>query len=205
MKFAIKLTVMTAIILMPFSAVSDSPVTSTHFHTAYANVEMVKKAKAAGIIDTEIAKYLSSPAYGIDYKAAVVNAIGWSIEGKSNAVLYRNQLEKIYARKDKKFNEDILTPDEIFCLGYLTLLDDYFHPEKAIPLLKKAKKLNPKSFTVAIILALAQAQESMNSDWCDVWKITDKVFTDPELVRDMRTEAIEIIFNYMALYRDECD
>jgi hypothetical protein len=41
----------------------------------------------------------------------------------------------------------------------------------------------------------------MDSDWREVWKVTEKVFEDKKLKMDMKQKARDIIYDYMVLYR----
>jgi hypothetical protein len=94
------------------------------------------------------------------------------------------------------------TPDELLGLGYLAALDDYFNPRKALPLLKFAREGNTRSFTIAVVYALCQAQVALESDWSEVWRATRRVELDRRLVQDLRPEAKRIIFDYMNTYRE---
>ncbi len=196
--------VMLAMVVASAFARADSPVTSTHFYKAYMDIEMVRKAEQEGVISMEIAKYLSAPENSIDVKAAVVNAIGWIFGGKDNASIYKKYLADFHKMKVQKLDLNKLTGDEIFCLGYLTVLDDYFSPEKAIPLLEKARKKNPKSFTVAMILAITKAQEMGFAEWCKIYLYAAEVVNNKALKQDMRPEAVQIIMEYMGLYQSYC-
>lgn len=178
---------------------ADSPLTSTPIHEAYTDVDMVVKAKKKGNINAEIAEFLSSKANSIDEKAAVINALGWDFDGKINANLYA---KFIYDKslEDLKLSE--IKGDDLFCIGYMQALDDYFNPSKALPYLEKAFKKNDESFTVAIILALVKAQEMMDSgNWCKMWEITHDVFNNKHLVGDLRDGAKKTIRDYMILYK----
>ena len=102
----------------------------------------------------EITRFLQDPKQSIDVKAAVINAMyqqqTWEV--RNHAELYAKQrYDKPVADLDLK----ALNGDELFCLGYLILLDNYSAPQKAIPYLEEAKIKNPRSFTVSMILALA--------------------------------------------------
>jgi len=184
---------------------ADSPITSTDFYTAYKDIEMVNKAAKLDVITPEIAEFLSSPKNPVDVKAAVINALSWDINGKNNAVLYLAYLEKKYNNDIDTLTLEPLTADEVFCLGYLLAMDDYFFVGEALDLLLIAWELNDTSFTVSIILALVEAQEAMDYDWCEVWMLTEDVLLDESLKKDMRDEAITIIVDYMSLYKDECE
>jgi len=85
------------------------------------------------------------------------------------------------------------------------VMDDYFHPEKALPLLEEAHNMEKDSFAVSIILALAKAQRAFDSDWCEVWKLTEEVLKNKELKQDLRHEATKMIVDYMILYKEYCE
>jgi len=192
------------LLLWPMLANADSPITSTDFHKAYMDIKMVEVAAEAKTINPDIAAFLMNSKIPLDIKAAVINALSWDINGKKNAELFKIYLGLKYRIRAKDLKISKLNGDELFCLGYLTVMDDYFRPEVAIPILEKSRKKNPDSFTVAIILALAKAQRAMDSDWCNVWNPVRQVFDDETLARDMRPEAGKIIYDYMVLYKQSC-
>jgi len=193
-------------VLFMFSAVThaDSPITATDFYKAYMDVKMVERAHLEGVMGLEIAEFLTSPENPIDAKAAVINALSWRFEGKSNAELYAYYLALLYHVSVAELDTEFLSADEIFCIGYLTAMDDYFHPEKALPILEEAHKVMKESFTVSIILALARGQKAMDYDWCEVWQLTEEVLKNKELRQDLRPEAIKMIMDYMILYKEYC-
>lgn len=186
-------------LLLPASGWADSPLTSTNFWKAYKDVPAVVQAHDIERLNTTLAYYLISPANSIDKKAAVINALTWDFNGKQNAMLFREVLGIKYkvapAQVDRRLNAD-----EVFCLAYLTALDDYFHVEKALALAEKARARNPKSFTVAMVAALTRAQ-SRFSDQKSLYGITQPVFDDRKLVQDMRPAGRAIIAEYMRLYK----
>ncbi len=57
---------------------------------------MVQRAHLEGVMGVEIAEYLSSPENPVDHKAAVINALSWRFEGKSNAELCTYYLVLLY-------------------------------------------------------------------------------------------------------------
>ena len=203
------LTLVLIFALIPLFSIkvhADSPVTSTPFSDAYMDIEIVKKARAEGTLNSEMAGYLSSKKNPIDKKAALINALSWKYGGKDNAKRYLAYLEEIYRVSPGNLDINTLRGDEIFCLGYLTLMDDYFHPEKALPLLEKAWKKMKDSFTISMILTIARAQKVMgaNTDWCKLWSTTEKVLQNKKLKYDLRAKAKQIILNYMTLYKEDC-
>ncbi len=191
--------------IFPVASHADSPITATDFYKAYLDVKMVQRAHLEGVMGVEIAGFLSSPENPVDVKAAVINALSWRFEGKNNAELYTYYLGLLYHMSVTDLNTDFLSADEIFCLGYLVAMDDYFHPENAIILLEEAYRSVKDSFTVSMILALAKAQAVFDLDWCETWKITESVLKNTDLKQDMRPEAKKIIVDYMTLYREYCE
>src|SRR3990170_773368 len=134
--------------LFPATTHADSPITATKFYEAYMDVKMVERAHLEGVMGLEIAEFLTSPENPIDVKAAVINALSWRFDGKSNAELYAYYLALLYHVSITELDTEFLSADEIFCIGYLTAMDDYFHPEKALPILEEAYKTMGNSFTV---------------------------------------------------------
>ena len=182
-------------------ASADSPVTSTPFYKAYLELEIVGKAEEKGVLDLEIAGHLYSKSIPVDLKAAIINALSWDAQGKKNAEMYRYYLSLRYGKTLNELRVDDLAPDEVFCLGYLAVMDDYFHPEEGISLLERANDQMMSSYTSAIILAIARAQEKlMAQDFSTVWELVAAVRDNQNLRRDFRPRASEIIFDYMSLY-----
>lgn len=178
---------------------ADSPLTSTLFHSVYNDIDIVKLAENKKSINKKIAKFLHSKDNDIDVKAAVICAIGWDFNGTSNAERYS---KFIFKKNLSELDVKSLNADDAFVIGYLQALDDYFHPNKAIPYLETAFEKNNTSFTAGIILALAQAQSIMDKDdWCKMWELTYHIYNDKSLYTDMREGAKKIIKDYMILYK----
>jgi hypothetical protein len=190
--------------LTTFPSLADSPLTSTPFSEAYQDYELVQRAKRAGILDLDMAAYLSSVSAPVDIKAALINALSWDINGKNNALLYRYFLGVKYGKTIAVLDPATLTADEVFSLGYLTALDDYFRPEKALPFLKTAQSRKPESLTVALVLGLTQAQAAFDSNWCLMWRRVKAPATNTDLQPDLRPQAKAIILDYMQGYESSC-
>jgi hypothetical protein len=186
-----------------FQVRADSPITSTPFADAYKDIPMVVKAAERHEINDDIAAFLLGSAK-TDIKAAVCNALGWALEGKKNAEIFRGYLAKKYKSSTETLDLTRLKADELMCLGYLMVLGDYFNPTPAIPVLELAAKKNPKSYTVNILLALTRSQKDFDSDWCKVWINVKEVSVNNKLKKDMRAEAMKIIMEYMQLYESSC-
>lgn len=183
------------------SASADSPLTSTPFNEAYEDISIVNQARL-GVITNDIANYLHSEKNPIDIKAAVINALGWDPDGKSNALTYCNM---IYNRVILESDINSMTASELFVVGYLNAMDNYMNPTKASPFLKQARKILSRSFTVNIIYSLVKAQKAMDLDFCKAWKYTEKVFDNDQLTMDMRPAGKKIIYDYMVTYKSSCN
>jgi len=178
--------------LLAVPSLADSPLTSTDFWQVYTDVPQVVSAHELGELNESLCAYLLSSAT-IDRKAAVINALGWNIDGKQNAVIFREALVKKYASPDL---ESKWSAEEAFCLGYLMALDDYQHSQPALPYLRKAHQAKPRSYTVAIVEALVQAQNT--TDFEEGWRIVARLQQDKRLIKDLRGGARAAILEYMS-------
>jgi hypothetical protein len=202
----------TIVVTFPGVVQADSPATSTPFYEAYLDYEIVKKADEKGVIDLEIAEFLASRSNPLHVKAAAINALSWKFEGKDNSGIFMCYLSLLYGKSPSELGIEDLRVDDVFCLGYLMLMDDYFHPEEAISALEYVEKMYTEarqgkrySFTLAIIAAIAKAQKAMDTDWCEVWTLAEDVLENKDLIHDLRPEAQKIIVDYMIMYKENCD
>lgn len=193
-----------ALLFLPLITWADSPLTSTPFHQAYAGVKIVSYAADHPVLDKKIAKYLLKEKNPIHRKAAVINAMGWDSEGKNNAELLLEYLVKARGISDEEKDFEKLTPSDLFCMGYLMAMDNYFNVEDAASVLAIAGSQMPNNFTVQFIHSLVMAQIAMDVDWCDVWKLVAAVERNKNLVREMPQEAVDIVMEYISLYKNEC-
>ena len=183
------------------SLFADSPLTSTNFSKAYKDSEIIQLAsKTEGKLTIELIDYLSNNKNPIELKIALINELGWGFDGQNNSTIFYNYL------KEKSKLEDINEADAniLICYAYLKALDNYFDVEDAIIYAKKAKSKNEKSYSINIICALIEAQKAMDSDWCEVYNLTNNVRINNTLNQDMKKDSISIIFDYMDLYKDNC-
>ncbi|MBL6963668.1 MAG: hypothetical protein ISR55_07585 [Bacteroidetes bacterium] len=190
--------------LIPIVIWSGSPITHTPFYTAYLDFKMVEKAELKGFLDNEVADYLLSPKLSLDLKAAIINALSFEILGKDNSNRFISFLNKKYHSDDFVQYQDKLTADELFCLGYLLVMDDYFSPKIAIPYLKKAKEMEPNDYTINMILAITSAQSIFNVNKCKACKMIDDVIKNKKLTDRMLPEAEETILIYFNRIGYEC-
>ena len=184
---------------------ADSPLTSTDIAAAYSDEKIIISAEQAnGMLTDELIKYLLVKSNPICLKIAIINKLGWSIDGKNNAEIFLDYLQKNNKYKSIEDFEKKAAADQLICYAYLKALDNYFDVADALVIAKKAVKKNKASYTIHIICGLIEAQNNFKGDWCLVWKSTDKVRKNTRLKIDLADAAIKNIFEYMDLYKDEC-
>jgi len=182
---------------------ADSPITSTTFYTSYSELPIVQKVHSSGTIDDSIAAYLLNDSITIDVKAAIINAFSGNAAGKNNAPILMQHIIKKY-KLGKGFDINLLSADDIFCLGYLDIMENISQTEKSIKILTIAINKKPKSFTIRMILALVEAQNDMNSYPCDVYKTCTDIKKNANLNNDMRQSAIDKIFDFINTFKKFC-
>ena len=166
---------------------------------------MVEYAREHPTLDKKIAKFLMKESAPLHHKAAVINAMGWNSNGKNNAELLLDHLVKKRKIGDNEKDFEKLTAQDLFCMGYCMAMDNYFDVEDAASVLAIASSRLNNNFTVRFIHALVMAQIAFDVDWCDVWKLVSEVEQNKSLERDMKPTAINIVMEYISLYRDSCD
>ncbi|MFC4102322.1 copper amine oxidase N-terminal domain-containing protein [Paenibacillus xanthanilyticus] len=180
---------------------ADSPLTSTDFHEAYANVAKVSEARKNGLTKN-VAAFLASEKTALAEKAAAVHAIYAGAGAWEERDLASQYVKLAYGKALSSLGTKTLRPDEVFVVGYLKAMDHYLAPDTAW--LAAAQDAMPDSLTAALIYALAQSQGQPDSSlygWCAI----ERVLNDSSLKKDMRQDAIYRIKNYMMLYQNgEC-
>jgi hypothetical protein len=194
--------VLTLGLLISQNIFADSPLTSTAFSKAYKDSKIVQLAsQAEGKLNKELMDYLIDKKNPIELKVALINELSWDFNGKNNSELFSEYLKKNKVKNINKASADIL-----ICYAYLKAFDNYFEVDEAITYAQKAKAKNKKkSYTINIICALIEAQKAMDSNWCKVYTLTNDVRIDETLTKDMKEEAVNIIFEYMDIYKDYCN
>lgn len=181
---------------------ADSPLTSTNFSEAYADSKIVELASTTeGILTIELMDYLNQSMHPIELKMAVINEIGWSFNGHNNADLFIEYLQEKYGFKDKDEFLQQASADLLISMAYLKAMDNYFNVAEAVVYAKEAKSKNKESYTINIICALIEAQNAFDTDWNEVYNKTNEVRNNRSLNRDMKEDAVKIIFDYMDLYK----
>ena len=192
------------IILISQYAFADSPLTSTDFYKAYMDVPLIKKTtNSTGVLTDEVFEYLTSK-NSLDKKVALINALKWNIDGKKNSNLYIKKLFGIRKNYTLTNFYEKATPEELLCYGYLKAMDDYFDVKKASVFTSRAQKLNPGSYTIAVINHLITAQMVERTNWCERYSGFDTIKQNKHIKVDFRTKASDIIDEYLKNYKDYC-
>lgn len=193
------------VLFSPGKAIADTPLTITTFYKAYSDFKIVRTAEQTGKITEEIASWLMSAKISADLKAAIINALSFEILGKDNASLFKKQLMAKYKKERfENIREDMMTPDELFCLGYLLAMDDYFSPDPALYYLELAVKRIPDSFTYQMIYAIVKAQKVFLSDPCQAWMFVNTTIQRKDLRFLMLPDAVKMISANMYSFSKKC-
>ncbi len=195
---------------------ADSPLTSTDFYTLYREIPEVREARKSRKASGKVLLYLLGAA-SADKKAAVINALGWNIKGQGNAPVYLTALANRKRVSPGDMSYSLMKPGELFVLGYLLAMDDYFSLKPLRPgefgmqgagaeeILGRAAELEPGNFTFRLIHALVEAQSLMEQSFCSVYRRVEgviKLFPVPK--RNMKPSAVARIMKYINLYSDDC-
>ena len=185
---------------------ADSPLTSTHFADAYSDHPMVQMAceEMQYDISTTLLNFLANKNEPVDVRLAVVNKIGWNFDGTTvGAQLGEYLMGRYGAKNEAKFVKK-LDAGTLAVYAYAKAMSNYFDVKAACELGHQAVKKNKnKSFSVAMISALIDAQVYLDSDWGMIYKVVADVLHDGSLHLDMRQEAIDNIMDYINLYQSE--
>jgi len=184
---------------------ADSPLTSTEIYLGYLDEPVVEKALDYPVLTEELLQYLAAPSNPIAVKIAVINALGFNIDGSGNADAFFQYLNTGKRYKNIEDFTQKASGELMICMAYMKSLDDYFDVSDALLMAKKAADKTPQSYTVNIICALIEAQEALDNDWCKVYQLTNNVRRDKTLKDDMNEDAKNEIFEYMDEYKGYCE
>ena len=186
---------------------ADSPLTSSDFAESYKDQSMVQMAlKLSDDSDTDIPvsmlNYLADKKSPVDVRLAVINAIGWNFNGKTSGQQLYEYLSTRYKAKTVDKLAKKLDAGTLAVYAYALAMSNYFEVADAQELAHKAvKKDKSKSFSVAFIASLIDAQVHLDGDWGMVYKVVNDVLHDGSLHLDMRQEAIDSVMDYIGEYK----
>ena len=192
------------LVLFCVASWADSPLTSTSFADSYSDSPYVFIAKGAGQDLPEVLlEFLSDPQSPVDERLAVINQLGWDPEGMTTSVQMFEYLLKRYQVEAEDLWA-LLDAGTMAVLAYAEAMSNYFDVSTASTLAQLAVEMNEdKSFSIAMVAALIDAQVYLDSDWGLVYKVVADVVADRTLVRDMRQSAVDSIMSYIDLYEED--
>lgn len=195
-----------AIFILSMAVFASTPVTLVSFYSDYSNIDEVRIMEENGVLDGRVMPFLLNENNPIDQKAAVINALVNTDQPRRNASTFKQFLARKYKDNFETMDINILNGHELFCLGYLTMIDDMGNPKNALPILELAKSKNQNSRTVAMIYALASAQESINKNIpCEGWNTFENTRSNTTLNNDLGINIISYFQVEMETYKEGCN
>lgn len=181
------------------------PVTMTNFHSVYNYLMEVSHVVENGVIDGRTVSFLVDENNPIDQKAAIINGLVTNNKTKSNALTFKQFVARKYGENWENLDLNKLSGDELFCLGYITIIDGEGNSEDGLTVLNMAVQKSPNSYTINLIHALAVAQSSINNgNDCEGWKTCNSVKTNTTLNNDLNSGISSLIFDVMESYNNNC-
>ena len=192
---------------------ADSALTSTEFYKAYLDVPIVKAAAdQPNVLSEEAKAYLFDEANPLDVKLALVNAVGWEIEGLTAYKDYLNYCIQHFPKSKygiapgKRVTiQDIYknaSCEQMAALVYLYAMNYYSDTESVYGLMENAMQTpltNKQSFMLPMGLVVAHTASAMN-DLGNIYPAINYYVNSPEN-KDMRPKAIEIVMAYANRYK----
>lgn len=87
-----------------------------------------------GVLDGKSAYFLMDENNPIDQKAAIINALIESDKDSENATTFSMFLARKHGANFQDMDLNLLSADELFCMGYLTIMDEDGNPDLALPI-----------------------------------------------------------------------
>lgn len=186
------------------AAWADSPLTSTRFWMIYltdsTTLPQYEQFNEFGW-GPEVQASLCNPDISVEHRLCLVNLIGWDIDGQTHypeLMEYYMKQHNCSSQKEALKQMDGLT---LTVFAYVKAMDDYFHVKEAKRLSAEAMKRAPESRAAAMINALIIAEIALDHNWNDIYPACKKVIDNPNLNNDFSDAAIEVIMEYINLYR----
>lgn len=184
---------------------AQNQVSQTSFYENNSQLDAVQAILKTGGIEGTSALFLMDENNPMGEKAVVINSL-LSSEKSNNAETFTMFLARKYGVNFQELDINSLTANEVFCLGYITLVNDDGNPNKALPILEKAIEKMPNSTTVQMIGAIAKAQaEINNNNNCEAWKAFSKVIANTGLNNDLEENSKSAFIDAMSSYEGSCN
>ena len=193
-----------ATFLFMFAVYAGNPI-ATNFSNLYSHVEQVGLAEQYGKLDGNIASYILDGSVALENKAAVINAMYINSKADYNATTFRQYLARAIKGDWQNLDLTQLTGDELFCLGYMTIMDKPSDPQTALVIFEQAKEKSASSFLVDFFYSLVQAQVfSADGKFCEAFKVCENVRNNDKLTSDFSEYAVNVIFESVNNYNKKC-
>lgn len=193
---------------------ADSPLTSTEFYKAYLDVPIVKAAADNPKKLSEEAKtYLFDEGNPLDVKIALINAVGWDVDGLTTYLDYIEYCLSNFPKARHGILENkVVTVDDLYSnasceqmavLVYLHAMADYNDVKNNYAFMELAMQtplINKQSFMLPMGLIIAQAA-LVSNDWGNIYPAMNYYINSPE-IKDMRPKAIELVMEYINDYKE---
>lgn len=200
--------VLVAILAATLSSFADSPLTSTEFYKAYAGESIVQAAtKCNGKISKDVMAYVASDKNPIAVKLAAVNAVYMCADEeltRDNADVFVKYLLKNCNYQDENGVIGLGSASLLASLAYMMALDDYSNVQDAANIIYCALDKEPDSLSVNMVTVLIVVQSFMSdySKWGKIYPLVNSVKSDTNLKQDLSKEAVDIIMDYIEIYKD---
>lgn len=180
---------------------ADSPLTSTEFYKAYLDVPIVKAAAENPKRLTDAAKeYLHDESNPLDVKIALINAVGWDVDGLPTYTDYIEYCFDNFPRDKYGIPEEKpLTIDDIYSIAscdqmavlvYLHAMADYSDTESNYNFMEFAMQtpINKQSFMLPMGLIVAQTALVLG-DWGNIYPAMNYYLFNADIEKDMRAKV----------------
>lgn len=206
------LIVLLASFIFCFKSFADSPLTSTYFFRAYSEEPLVKEGQLIkNLVNNNVLSALADNQIKLEVKLAIINALGWKIDGMQNSSLYLDYLIKIGKYKNEMDLINSKNSSDLICYAYLKSMDNYFNVTIALQIAEKAAEIESDSKAIYVINILIRAQDVLNNSrfsmkrtFCKVYKIGGKLSNLSSFKNDFKDEALRFILPYINSYKKYC-
>ena len=209
MKLMQRLAVVVLMMAGCVAAWADSPLTSTDFSAAYADHPMVEMAGdfvigaifSEGDLPAPMAKFLTDKKSPIDVRLAMINKMGWDAAWAMELV--EQCIMKNCKAKDEQQLVKKADAGALIVYAYAKAMGDYFNVVDAQAIAHEAVKKNKgKSFSIDFVASLIDAQWCLDNDIEHLYGVVYEVINEYGDRQDMRTEAVNIVMDYIGLYTE---
>lgn len=182
------------------------PVSLLSFYDSYSNLDIIRTIQQNNQFDGNIGAFLLNESNSVSEKLATMNALIGHNKNNNAAETFKMLVSRQYKANYETLDLNILSANELLCLGYLTLIDDQGNPDNALPILEKASVKSQTSKSVQIIYALISAQSLINKgQTCEAWNSFKISTENSALTNDLDGEIAGRIVNEMQVYNEGCN